>query len=138
MRFEMLEVVERRIGLRFGLFLSPMHFAVNRLCAEGGAAVVRSLRALTALQTLNFSCKAPCFVLPCEPRRVRFEEREGVVRKSGLRLSAFVSLMLVAVNDFSAEGGAAVGRLLTALTALQTLNFWGKAPVLWGCGLKCV
>jgi hypothetical protein len=39
-----------------------------------------------------------------------------------------MSMMRVAVNDLGAEGGAAVGRLLTALTALQTLNLSCKAP----------
>jgi len=42
-----------------------------------------------------------------------------------------MSMMHVAGNDLGAEGGAAVGRLLTALTALQDLNFSGKVPYLW-------
>ena len=51
-------------GLCLGLFVSLMRFADNNLGADGGAAVGRSLTALTALQTLDLSCKAPCFVVP--------------------------------------------------------------------------
>jgi hypothetical protein len=43
-----------------GPFVSLMRVADNRLGAEGGSAVGRSLTALTALQTLNMSSKAPC------------------------------------------------------------------------------
>jgi hypothetical protein len=42
-----------------------MRFAGNSLGAEGGAAVGRSLTALTALLTLNLSGKALCFVVLC-------------------------------------------------------------------------
>ena len=52
----------------------------------------------------------------------------GVVR--------FAMLMRVAGNSLDAEGGAAVGRSLTALTALQSLNLHGNAAcfvmLLWG------
>ena len=43
----------------------------------------------------------------------------GVVR--------FAMLMRVADNALGAEGGAAVGRSLTALTALQSLDLYGNA-----------
>ena len=36
-------------------FVSLIHAAANRLCAEGGAALGRSLTALTALQELCLS-----------------------------------------------------------------------------------
>ena len=36
--------------------MSLMRFAANFLGSEGGAAVARSLTALTALQTLNLQC----------------------------------------------------------------------------------
>ena len=39
----------------------------------------------------------------------------------------FAMLMRVADNSLGAEGGAAVGRSLTALTALQTLLLVGNA-----------
>ena len=39
-----------------------------------------------------------------------------------MRVVRCVMLMRVAVNFLCAEGGAAVGRALTALTALQTLD----------------
>ena len=44
-------------------FAMLMRVAGNRLGAEGGAAVGRSLTALTALQSLNLSCNAACFVM---------------------------------------------------------------------------
>ena len=44
-------------------FAMLMRVAGNYLDAEGGAAVVRSLTALTALQSLNLSCNAACFVM---------------------------------------------------------------------------
>ena len=53
--------------------------------------------------------------------------REWVVTRQGLRLGPFVSLMRVAGNNLGAEGFAAVGRTLTALTALQTLDLSSKA-----------
>ena len=40
-----------------------MRVAGFSLGAEGGAAVVRSLTALTALQSLNLSRNAACFVM---------------------------------------------------------------------------
>ena len=43
-------------------------------------------------------------------------------------MSLFVPLIRVAENSLSDKGGAAVGRSLTALTALQTLNLSGKPP----------
>ena len=49
-----------------------------------------------------------------------------------MRFGFFVSLMRVAGNDLGAEGGASVGRLFTALTALQTLNLSCKAPRFFG------
>ena len=39
----------------------------------------------------------------------------------------FAMLMRVADCSLGAEGGAAVGRLLTALTALQSLDLGGNA-----------
>ncbi len=57
---------------------------------------------------------------------------EVVARKRGLRFGPVLSLMRVAGNDLGAEGGAAVGRLFTALTALQTLNLSSKAPCFFG------
>ena len=44
-------------------FAMLMRVAVNSLDAEGGAAVGRSLTALTALQSLNLYCNAACFVM---------------------------------------------------------------------------
>ena len=44
-------------------FAMLMRVADNELRAEGGAAVGRSLTALTALQSLNLSCNAACFVM---------------------------------------------------------------------------
>ena len=38
----------------------------------------------------------------------------------------FVSLMRVVANGLGAEGGAAVGQWLTALTALHTLDLRGN------------
>ncbi len=55
-----------------------------------------------------------------------FVMREWVVTRQGLRLGPFLSLMRVAGNSLNAEGGASVGRSLTALTALQTLDLSGK------------
>ena len=72
-------------------------------------------------------------------RGVCFEMREGVLTRGGLRLGAFISMMRVAGNDLGAEGGAAVGQSLKALTALQTLDLSCKAlsfVMLWG-GLFC-
>ena len=43
----------------------------------------------------------------------------GVVR--------FAMLMRVADSNLGAEGGAALGRSLTALTALQSLNLYSNA-----------
>jgi hypothetical protein len=101
-----------------------MRAAADLLGAEGGAAVGRSLTALTALQTLNLSGKALCSERLCG---LCFLVREWVVTRQGLRLGPFVSLMRVAGNSLGAEGFAAVGRSLTALTALQTLDLSGKA-----------
>ncbi len=39
----------------------------------------------------------------------------------------FAMLMRVSDNGLGAEGGAALGRSLTALTALQSLNLFGNA-----------
>ena len=47
---------------------------------------------------------------------------EGVVTRGACALCVFAMLMRVADNWLGAEGGAAVGRSLTALTALQSLN----------------
>ena len=66
---------------------------------------------------------------------VWFVVREWIVTRQGLRLGPFVSLMLVAGNYLGAEGFAAVGRSLTALTALQTLDLSGKALCSAGCVL---
>jgi len=43
--------------------MSLMRVAANFLGSNGGAAVGRSLTALTALQTLHLACKVPCFVV---------------------------------------------------------------------------
>ncbi len=45
----------------------------------------------------------------------------------GFRVVCFAMLMRVAGNSLGAEGGAAVGRSLTALTALQTLDLSSNA-----------
>ncbi len=42
-----------------------MRVAGNCLGAEGAADVGQWLMALTALQTLNLSCKAPCVAVLC-------------------------------------------------------------------------
>ncbi len=63
-----------------GPFVSLMRVADNRLGAEGGSAVGRSLTALTALQTLDLSCEAPCFAVLCG---VYLKVREGVVTRIG-------------------------------------------------------
>ena len=44
-------------------FAMLIRVADNSLGEEGGAAVGRSLTALTALQSLNLSCNAACFVV---------------------------------------------------------------------------
>ena len=44
-------------------FAMLIRVADNRLGAEVGAAVGRSLTALTALQSLNLRCNAACFVM---------------------------------------------------------------------------
>ena len=44
-------------------FAMLMRVAGNLFGAEGGAAVGRSLTALTALQSLNLRCNAACFVM---------------------------------------------------------------------------
>ncbi len=67
-----------------------------------------------------------CGVVLCG---VCFVVREGAVKRGYFACGPFVSLMCFVGNDLGAEGGAAVGRSLTALTALQTLNLWSKA--LW-------
>jgi hypothetical protein len=50
--------------------------------------------------------------------------RHGDCRR--LRVGSFVSLMRVVDNRLGADGGAAVGQWLTALTALQTLDLRGN------------
>ena len=50
-----------------------------------------------------------------------------------MRVVRCVMLMRVAGTDLGAEGGAAVGRSLTALTALQTLDLRGNAA----CFVMC-
>jgi hypothetical protein len=57
------EWVVRTRGLRVGFSMSLMRVAANFLGSNGGAAVGRSLTALTALQTLHLACKVPCFVV---------------------------------------------------------------------------
>jgi hypothetical protein len=64
-RFVVREGVLRTRGFCLGLFVSLMRVAANFLGSKGGAAVGRSLTALTALQTLDLSCKAPCFLVSC-------------------------------------------------------------------------
>ena len=59
----MREWVVMRQGLSLGPFASLMHVAVNFIGAEGGASVGRSLTALTALQSLDLSRNAACFVV---------------------------------------------------------------------------
>ena len=58
----------------------------------------------------------------------------------GYRVIFFSMLMRVAGNSLGAEGGAAVGRSLTALTALQLLNLSGNAAcfVMIFFGLFCM
>ncbi len=107
-----------------GLCVSMMRFAGNSLGAEGGAVLGRSLTALTSLQTLYLSSKAPCFARLCG---VCFVVREWIMMRQGLRLGPFAWLMRVAGNRLGTEGIAAVGRSLTALTALQTLELSRKA-----------
>ncbi len=112
---------EARFAL--GPFCVADAFAVNFIGAEGGASVGRSLTALTALQTLDLFGKNLCSERVCG---VCFVMREWVVTRQGLRLGPFVSMIRVAGNSLNAEDGASVGRSLTALTALQTLNLSGK------------
>ena len=53
-----------------------------------------------------------------------------------MRVVRFAMLMRVAGCDLGAEGGASVGRSLTALTALQSLDLGGNAAcfvmLFWG------
>ncbi len=49
--------------MRVVRFAMLMRVSVNSLGMEGGASVGRSLTALTALQLLNLSCNAACFVV---------------------------------------------------------------------------
>ena len=49
--------------MRVVCFAMLMRVADCYLGAEGGAAVGRSLTALTALQSLNLECNAACFVM---------------------------------------------------------------------------
>ena len=51
-------------------FAMLMRVAGNSLGAEGGAAVGRSLTALTALQSLDLSCNAACFVMLFTVRKI--------------------------------------------------------------------
>ena len=101
-----------------------MRAAGNYLGEDGGAAVGRSLTALTGLQRLDLSCKALCFLLLFA---LCFERREGCCREGSLGVGSLVFLMRVAGNDLGADGGAAVGRSLTALTGLQTLDLSSQA-----------
>ena len=49
--------------MRVVCFAMLIRISVNSLGEEGGAAVGRSLTALTALQSLNLRCNAACFVM---------------------------------------------------------------------------
>ena len=44
-----------------------------------------------------------------------------------MRVVCFAMLIRVSVNSLGSEVGAAVGRSLTALTALQSLDLYGNA-----------
>ena len=66
--------------LHAGPFMSLMRVADNGLSVNSAFAVGRSLTALTALQTLNMSGKAPCVALLCG---VYFNAREGVATRVG-------------------------------------------------------
>jgi hypothetical protein len=66
--------------LRVGPFVLPMRVAGNGLGDKADVAVGRSLAALTALQTLNMSGKAPCVVVLCG---VYFNVCDGVVTRIG-------------------------------------------------------
>ena len=57
-----------------------MRIVDNGLGTDGGAAVGQWLTALTALQTLDLSCEAPCFAVLCG---VYFNVRDGVVTRVG-------------------------------------------------------
>ena len=91
----MREWVVTRQGLRLGPFVSLMHVAGNFVGAEGGASVGRSLTALTALQTLNLSGKALCFLVLLYCVGLCFVVREGVVTRQGLCLGPFSPLMSI-------------------------------------------
>ena len=71
---------------------------------EDFAALVQSLTALTALRKLDMHC----------------ESLFGLSFKGSYRVQA--TLMFAAGNFFDSDSGAALGRSLTALTALQILN----------------
>ncbi len=129
------EGVVTRIGCVGALlYLSPMLVAGNCLEDKGSAAVGQWLTALTALQTLDLSCKA-LYVVTLSG--VSFEVCYGGCGEGRLRVGTFVSLMRVVDNGLGAEGAAAVGQWLTALTALQTLNLRGNAVYSLCCFLHC-
>ena len=90
------------------------------LGTEGGSVLARSLKALTLLQTLNLSSKTQLHVMwlcTC----VIFQKRNGVL----------LSLTRVSAGgNLNAEGCAAMGRSLTTLVALQTLDLSGTVQVL--------
>ena len=65
-------------------FAMLMRVADNDLGAEGGAAVGRSLTALTALQSLNLQCNAACFVMLFLGRVLNMVE--GVVTRGACAL----------------------------------------------------
>ena len=91
-----------------------MRFAANSLGAEGGAAVARSLTALTALQTLNLQCT--------DIMGVEFFDELCLFQEGNILVALFAMLMRDTGTYLGAEGGAAVARSLTALALLQTLD----------------
>jgi hypothetical protein len=110
-----------------GPFMSLMRVADSSLGGYAAVTVGRSLTALTALQTLNMSGKAPCVC--CVVVWSVFQCARGGCDKGRLRVGPFVSPMRVAGNrleDCFGEIGVAMGQSLTALTALQTLDLSGN------------
>ena len=105
-------------------FMSLMRVADSSLGGYAAVTVGRSLTALTALQTLNMSGKAPCVC--CVVVWSVFQCARGGCDKGRLRVGPFVSPMRVAGNCLEEWAGVAMGQSLTALTALQTLDLSGN------------
>ncbi len=81
-----------------GPFVTPMRVAGNYLKDQVGVVVGRSLTALTALQTLDLSCKELYLVVLSG---VSFEVCYGGCGEGRLRVGPVVSLMRVIGNRFS-------------------------------------